>query len=230
MKIIVLGTECWTFEKFRGSLLRKLVSNGHQVVAIGSYTNKESLKFLNSIGVKYYHISFAKGRKDFLSFIFSLHKIYILFANYKPDVCLAFFLKPIFTASILRCIFGFRLISLVEGLGHAFSSQHCSLFKLIINKCLHFITLKSDQIFCLNNTDKNDIIKCSSKKYSNKFIILSGIGVDLDYYNFENSYPKEFTFLFLSRLLKSKGLEEFIQTAIILNKESSNLSLLFTDK
>lgn len=219
MKIIVLGTECWTFEKFRGSLLQRFVSNGHQVVAIGSDTNPESIKFLNMIGVRYYHIGFAEGRKDLISFFLSLHKIYKVFAHYKPNVCLAFFLKPILTASILKYIFGYKLISLVEGLGHAFSAKHGFLFKFIIKKSLHFITIKSDKIFCLNDNDKIDILKSSSKKYSNKFKVLTGIGVDLKYYNYVKSTPEEFTFLFLSRLLKSKGLEEFVQSAIIHNKK-----------
>lgn len=226
MKIIVLGTECWTFEKFRGSLLKKFVSNGHQVIAIGSDMNTESFYFLKKIGVSYYHVGFAEGRKDFFSFFLSLHKIYKIFSTFRPDVCLSFFLKPILTASILKIFIRFKQISLVEGLGHAFSSKHSFLFKLIMRKCLYFITFQSDNIFCLNYMDKDDIIKCSSKKFSNKFEILTGIGVDLDYYRFVKTLPDEFTFLFLSRLLKSKGLEEFIQAAILFKKKGSKAKFL----
>ena len=120
---MVLGTACWTFEKFRGSILKNFISNGHEVLAIGTNNNLKSEKFLNSIGVTYYCINFDKNKTDIKSFLLSIYRVYTLTKTFKPDVCLAYFLKPILMASILKYFLRFPLVSLVEGLGHVFVSE-----------------------------------------------------------------------------------------------------------
>ena len=90
MKIVVIGTACWTFEKFRGSLLRKLVLEGNEVIAIGTNRDHLSLEFLETL-ISYCDVNFDKGRTDVFSFLFSLYKILKIFSKHKPDVCLAIF-------------------------------------------------------------------------------------------------------------------------------------------
>lgn len=216
LKIIVIGTECWTFEKFRGTLLRNLVLDGHEILAIGSDFNSESFKFLESIGVKYYEVSFAKSRFHLLSIFTSLTKIKKIYFDFKPDACLAFFLKPIFIATLVKLFIRFKLVSLVEGLGHPFSldsnKYSRTLFRLIMKTVLFY----SNHIVFLNQDDKNELLpNCSN---NNRNSILSGIGVDVTYYKSKNVPPLPVKFLFLSRLLKSKGLIDYIDAATILKR------------
>jgi len=224
MRIIVIGTECWTFEKFRGTLLKKLILSGHDVIAVGSDLNINSQSFLNSIGVTYHCVGFADGRNDLMSFIFSFRQIIKIFFEFRPNACIAYFIKPILLASLIKFFFNFKLLALVEGLGHPFMIKKNIFYHLLIKCCINVITLKAEKIFCLNSNDKQDILQYSSSKYKSKIKILTGIGVDLNYYKYCYTNRRNYNFIFLSRILKSKGIEEFIHAANKIHTKNLNVS------
>lgn len=218
MKILVLGTACWTFEKFRGSLLRKLVLQGNEVVAIGTNWDQSSIEFLDSIGVYYYGVNFDKSRSDIFSIIVSISKILKIFRKHKPDVCLAYFLKPIVIASIAKLFFPFRLTSLIEGLGHTFTGNKSTMFRRFVKLFLKFTLKLSDNVIFLNTRDKEEIFSSKDFESSRKVWVLPGIGVNLNYYEFSKMPRLPVHFLFLSRLLKAKGLLDFISSASEIKK------------
>lgn len=222
MKIVVIGTACWTFEKFRGSLLRKLVLEGNEVIAIGTNRDHLSLEFLENIGVSYYDVNFDKGRTDVFSFLFSLYKILKIFSKYKPDVCLAYFLKPIVIATFAKLFYPCRLISLIEGLGHTFTGSRLTLLRRFVKFFLQITLRYSDKVVCLNPMDKQELFSAKYSRGVEKVLVLPGIGVDLNHYEFSALPKSEVNFLFLSRLLKAKGLYEFIHAASKMKEHKSN--------
>jgi glycosyltransferase involved in cell wall biosynthesis len=213
LKIIVIGTACWTFEKFRGTLLKNLVSQGNEVIAIGTNREQASLEFLESIGVQYYEVQFERTRYDIFSLIASIRKIIIIVRKHKPDVCLAYFLKPIVIATFVKFFYHFRLTSLIEGLGHTFTGKKRTMQMSLAKYFLQFILRFSDKVICLNNRDKEELFPVESTDNQEKVTVLPGIGVDLNYYEFSAMQNSQVNFLFLSRLLKAKGLMEFIDAA-----------------
>ena len=221
MKIVVIGTACWTFEKFRGSLLRKLVLQGHEVIAVGTNRDLASVKFLKSIGVCYYGVDFDKSRFDIISIFTSIGKILKIFRKYKPDVCLAYFLKPIVIATIAKLFCPFRLTSLIEGLGHTFTGNKPTIFRRFVKHLLQLALKFSDKVIFLNIRDKEELFSCKDFEISEKIRVLPGIGVDLKYYEFSTMPRPPVNFLFLSRLLKAKGLLEFINSAHEMQKSKS---------
>lgn len=224
MKIIVFGTACWTLCKFRGSLLRKLASEGHQIITIGADSDVDSIVFLDSIGVEYYEVNFDRDRFDIISLFISFYAICKIFNNFKPDACLAYFLKPIFISSCLKLFFKFHLVSLVEGLGFSFMKPKYSPLRIFAKHIVRFCVLVSEKVIFLNLNDKDEISLDSKLGDDQKISILSGIGVDLDYYKFSPMPRGEIKFLFLSRLLKAKGIEEFCNAAAQAKTEGLNAS------
>ena len=224
MKIIVFGTACWTLCKFRGSLLRKLASEGHQIITIGADSDVDSIVFLDSIGVEYYEVNFDRDRFDIISLFISFYAICKIFNNFKPDACLAYFLKPIFISSCLKLFFKFHLVSLVEGLGFSFMKPKYSPLRIFAKHIVRFCVLVSEKVIFLNLNDKDEISLDSKLGDDQKISILPGIGVDLDYYKFSPMPRGEIKFLFLSRLLKAKGIEEFCNAAAQAKTEGLNAS------
>jgi glycosyltransferase involved in cell wall biosynthesis len=218
LKIVVIGTACWTFEKFRGSLLRKLVLQGNEVIAIGTNRDQASLEFLESIGVRYYDVNFDKGRSDILSMVSSLSRILKIFRKHKPDVCLAYFLKPIVIATIVKFFCPFRLTSLIEGLGHTFTGNKPTIFRRFVKSILQYTLRFSDKVIFLNIRDKEELFPSKDSESVEKVLVLPGIGVDLNYYEFSATPRSPVNFLFLSRLLKAKGLLDFMNSASEMKK------------
>ena len=70
----------------------------------------------------------------------------------------------------------------------------------------------------------NDINELYSKNINilNKISLIRGIGLDLNYYNYHNIERGCVNFLFLSRLLESKGLIEFVEAAKYIKERFHN--------
>ena len=134
------------------------------------------LNFLDSIGVYYYRVNFDKSRSDIFSIIVSISKILKIFRKHKPDVCLAYFLKPIVIASIAK-LFPFRLTSLIEGLGHTFTGNKSTMFRRFVKLFLKFTLKLSDNVIFLNTRDKEEIFLAKILKVQEKYGFCLGSGL-----------------------------------------------------
>jgi len=77
-------------------------------------------------------------------------------------------------------------------------------------------------VFFLNHDDPNDLGFILSI-FRKKFVVLGPIGVDLDYYAHTPVQCEDvIKFLFVGRLLKEKGVVEFVDAARMLHKEFPN--------
>ena len=143
--------------------------------------------------------------------IFSL---FFLFRSLKPDVILTYTIKPVIYGSIAAKLFGVsRIYAMIEGLGYAFIGDDLrSRFINIIVKILYYLSLKANQnVFFLNPDDRDLFIKLRLSNDA-QAVLINGIGVDLDYYKPE-PFPENLSFLLIARLLKDKGIREYVEAA-----------------
>ena len=87
---------------------------------------------------------------------------------------------------------------------------------------LQIILRFSDKVVCLNIMDKEELFQGKGSGSLEKVLVLPGIGVDLNHYELSAMPKSEINFLFLSRLLKAKGLYEFIEAAVKMKERKSN--------
>jgi glycosyltransferase involved in cell wall biosynthesis len=109
-----------------------------------------------------------------------------------------------------------RIINTVTGLGYVFIEDFSWLKRLVEREyrlalaCAHFTFFQNREDLALFLSHK--LIK------STKAGLLPGSGVDLDYFSplaapEESLLPRPFTFILIARLLKEKGIYEFVEAA-----------------
>ena len=138
------------------------------------------------------------------------------------DFILHYTIKP-----IIYCSFDCRCrkipsIAITTGLGYAFESKNF-LNKIVTG--LYRASLKSVlEVWFLNKNDKEVFLK-NTIIPENKTFILNGEGIDSNYY-----FPvekeednKKLVFLLLSRLIKDKGIKEYVNAARILKSRNLNV-------
>ena len=221
MIVVVIGTVASSFLGFRADLIQALLQKDHVVYAFTSeYTELQLAKIaaLGAIPVTY------KLKRGGLNPLGDIKATYLLSKKIRaiaPDLVFSYFSKPVIFGTLAAKLAKVpRVIGMLEGLGYTFTEQPEGLSKktqLIkqIQVTLYKMALpKLDTLIFLNPDDPKDLLDTYSIKVK-KIEVLGGIGLNLDEYFHQpiERIKQPIKFLFIGRLLKEKGIHDFIAAA-----------------
>ncbi|MCD4756685.1 MAG: glycosyltransferase family 4 protein [Arcobacteraceae bacterium] len=219
-KIIISANVFFTIVNFRKELIKFLIEKNYEVVCIASQ-DKLSLKsehILNKLGVRFINIKISrKGLNPIedLSYLFSLIKIY---KREKADLIFHFTIKPNIYGTIAARIVGVNSINTINGFGSAIIKG--GLLSKILKIFYKFSLKFSTKVFFQNKDDRNFFIN-NKLIEKNKVSIVPGSGVNIESFNNFKVDNEKLTFLLVSRLLKDKGIYEYIEAIKIIQKRYS---------
>ena len=95
MKICIIGALPSSLINFRGELIKSFVTNGHQVIAMASNATKDEIYNIESLGVKYINYTVQRNGLNPVADIKTLLNFRKVFKSEKPDVVLAYTIKPV---------------------------------------------------------------------------------------------------------------------------------------
>jgi len=224
MKILLIWNHAPSLLNFSGDLLREIVSRGHSVHSIAPESSNEIIRNFGASKVNYHPIPMNRTGLNPFSDIRYLSRLIFLVIKLNPDIVICRAIKPNIYGSIAAAIAGKkRIFSIVSGLGYAFMNETLRqrLISIPINYLYRYAFSKNEKVFFQNYDDialfvKNRLITES------KVIKVNGSGVDLDYFApapFDSLPP---SFILIARLIKDKGIGEFIEAASILKRKHPN--------
>ncbi len=220
MKIAIVLNTSWNIYNFRMGLVKALLENGHEVIAIAP--KDEYSHLLTEAGCSFKEVKMdsrgANVIKDF-ALIFELLGIY---KKIRPDVILHYTIKPNIYGTLAASILNIPTVNNVCGLGTAFlnkgivSKIAIGMYKLAFRfpKLIYFQNNDDKQFF-----EENEIIK------NNATQVLPGSGINLNHFKpVEKIVNKKFTFLLISRLIHDKGIIEYIDAIKYLKEKGCDAS------
>lgn len=218
-KIVLVSNASWTMIKFRYGLMSALVKNNYEVYVVSpkdSYSAE-----IEEIGCKFIDISIDnKGSNPIrdLKLIYDLYKIY---KNINPDLVIHYTIKLNIYGSFAAWIFGIKSISVIPGLGYTFINENIT---AKIAKFLYKIALKIPiQVWFINKDDKNVFLQNRLVK-EEKIVSINGEGVNVEKFRpVDVEKSNEMIFLMVARILKDKGIYEYINAARIIKAKYSNV-------
>lgn len=225
--ICIIGGESSMLINFRSDLISSLRSSGAVIYCFASDFDDSSRRRVSDLGAKAVDYSLNSKGLNPISDLFATLELIRKLKQIKPDVVFSFFVKPVIFSAIASKIAGVgKSVGMIEGLGNAFvkserRSPKKTLFIKWVQKLLYRISLPlHDVVIFLNKDDPVDLLSGWGDK-SVKWTVLGGIGVDLDKFPFKSevecsSYlSQDVQFLFIGRLLREKGVFEFLDAARI---------------
>lgn len=221
MKIIVLGSRARSLTHFRGVMLRTMVKKGHSCVACAPNADKTIIATLAESGVDYHHIHLSRTGLNPFSDVVTIKAMYSLFKKEKPDIVLFYTIKPVLYGSLAAVLAGVPSIySMITGLGYAFTENGLKqrLIGQVLKLFYRIILPFNSKVFFQNRDDRDDFIRDCLLKNPDKAVIINGSGVDIDHYR-PTPFPSAIVFLLIGRLLKDKGVLEYIQAARIVKEK-----------
>jgi len=231
VKIVVIGTVASSFYGFRAALIYQLLLKGHSVYALTSEYSQYELKKIELLGAIPITYELNRGGINPLADMKATYALSKKIKEIAPDLVFSYFSKPVIFGTLAAKLAKVpRVIGMLEGLGYAFTEQPEGLSKKVqliksIQVLLYKIALPQlDNIIFLNPDDPRDLLESHNIKVK-QVDILGGIGLDLDEYNYQpiETIDSPINFLFIGRMLKEKGIHDFVAAAKIVKKIYPNV-------
>ena len=219
MKIVLITSGAATVPNFRGLLIRTLAERGIEVVAMAPDWNDVLRARTRTLGAEPVDISLDRAGVKPLRDLADCWRLRRQLAAHAPDAVLCYFVKPAIFGSLAAWAARIpRRIALIEGLGYIFTDGEGSeslkrrLLRGVSRILFKLGLLAAHRVAFLNEDDAAQF-RHMQLVPREKIAVLGGIGVDLDELAFSPPPPGPVTFLMMGRLLREKGVREFVAAA-----------------
>jgi glycosyltransferase involved in cell wall biosynthesis len=217
MRIALISNTAWSLVNFRKGLINRLVAEGHQVFAIAP--NDEYSNQLQALGVVYVDINVDNKGTNPLRDVALFLNLSRLLTQKKIDLALLYTIKPVIYGSLACGLLGIPAIAVITGLGTAFLRD--GLLTRVVELLYRISLRKVHSVFFLNDDDMNLFIKKNLAR-NEVFSKIPGEGVNLIHFtpipNPVSADGRSTRFLFAGRMLRDKGLIEFVEAARIVKQ------------
>lgn len=220
MKVLIASITDSGIFRGRREFITKLIENGHSVTIVSPRT--DTVEKLESLGCKHIEVQIQRhglNPVDELKLINAYRKV---LNNERPEIVFTFTIKPNLYLGILCCYKRIPYTMNITGLGEGL--LHEGRAKQVILKLYPIATKRVSCIFFQNVFNRQFFI---DHKLANPavFRLLPGSGVNVD--NFlPIQYPDEnsgIRFLFVSRIVKDKGVDELIEAIKVIKEKHKNV-------
>lgn len=218
MKFVLLSPKNRTVYNFRGDLIKEITVKGYEVIVTGP--DMTDVDKIEALGAKFVEIPMNKTGTSITGDLKYCKALTKLLKEEKPDVTLGYTIKPVVYGAIAAKRAKVKNInSLVTGGGYTFiaTSLKARILGMIVRTLYRIGLRKANNVIFQNPDDLNEF--CDRKLVKKeKCHVVNGSGVNLE--KFEKApFPEQTSFFMLSRLLKSKGVCEYLEAAKIVKKQ-----------
>jgi glycosyltransferase involved in cell wall biosynthesis len=214
--LLIVANSGWNLVNFRSGLIKALQRAGHIVICAAP--NDISFSELERLGCNFLELKISPQSLNPLKDLWLMAQLMLLMQRTQAQKCLFFTAKPNIFGSLCASLLGIEFINNISGLGSVFiengllSKFMCFLYKLALKKstCVFFQNPDDRDFFILKNIVRLDQTQ-----------LLPGSGVDLNRYRpaltKNHSKPGEFRFILIARMIRDKGVYEYIEAAKVVH-------------
>lgn len=216
---IVINT-AWNIRNFRSGLIRALLHEGYQVLAIAP--PDEEVKAIEALGARFIPLRrLSRKGTNPVQDLRLAQELYHIYRREGVDVALHYTIKPVIYGSFAARLTGVRCVNTITGLGYAFLSD--GLINKAVQRLYRLALRRADLTFLQNQDDYNLFVESGLSK-AERTAVVHGSGINTAHFSPVDmpSDPKHF--LFIGRLLYDKGIVEFSEAASIVKRQHPDAS------
>ena len=209
-RVLVLTNSIGGLYSFRKEVIKAIVDAGYELFVSEPDDNDERVKYFEGIGCHNIRIDFNRRGMNPLADLKLMLKYRKLIKKLRPKAVLTYTIKPNVYGGIACRLTSTPQIANMTGLGDAVENGGW-LQKLTV--LLYRMGIKkAKRVFFQNRANREFCLDLGIANKSS--ILLPGSGVNLQYHTYQE-YPEDGTviFLFIARLLKDKGTDEYFEMA-----------------
>ncbi|CAD5260394.1 MULTISPECIES: glycosyltransferase family 4 protein [Halomonadaceae] len=218
-RFLLVSGSSYSLVNFRGPLVQSLISAGLEVHAAspGLHDDPRTCRQLEAWGVFVHDIPMQRtGLNPWYDFL-TLKALYLLMRNIRPDVVLAYTIKPVVYGMLAAWLAKVpQRYALITGLGYAFAGEARGKRALVFHlvRRLYSAALnKVDKVFFQNPDDESLFRDLGILRDRVPSQVLNGSGVDMAHFAAAPLPDGPPRFLLVARLLADKGVRQYAEAA-----------------
>ena len=216
-RILFLVNHDIVIYNFRLEIVERFLNDGHEVYISSPYG--ERIDDLVALGAKFCEIKMTRHGMNPLEELRLLHDYKKLIKEVKPDICLGFTIKPNIYGAIAARKYHVPFVANITGLGTAVENPGLAQKVSIL---LYRYAFRDIQRVFFQNEENRKFFDDHGLAVG-KGMVIPGSGVNLERYPYRE-YPEDGTihFAFISRIMKEKGIDQYLDAAAAIKKKYPN--------
>lgn len=220
--VAVCTYSAWSILNYRKGLVKGLMAAGAKVVVVSPAD--EFVGEVEKLGCVFVPMSLRTTGRNPLNDIKGFLTFRSAFKTHRADVVLNYTIKPVIYGTLAAGLQGRRVVNTITGIGQTFDQKP---HVLAVIKTLYRVSQRyADEVY-FQNAQQRDFFLSMRLLKPQQTRLIPGSGVDTDRFAFKEPAKNPiFTFLFLGRLLKPKGIYEYVEAGRILKKQGIAVRLV----
>ncbi len=219
MKIAIVGVASESLIKLRFPLIAELCARNYEVTCCAAGEAPEVATTLTKVGAKYVALDLDRDSINPVSELGKLLSITVKLRSIKPDVVLTYSAKAVIYGSIAAVLAGVpHRFSIISGLGYVFAANDAKarLLRTVLQPLYAFSLRNYKAVFFQNQDNFALFRQLGLLSKATEPQITKGSGVDLEQFQAAPAILEPIRFLLMARLIKEKGIYEYIEAARLL--------------
>jgi glycosyltransferase involved in cell wall biosynthesis len=209
-RVFVVCNTAWSLYHFRLKLIGELEAAGHEVWTVSPHD--DFVRQLAARGIRHVAVPMSRKGTNPVEDLLLIGRLHRLFRRHRPDVILAYRAKPNIYCALAARPLGIPVINTITGLGAAFVERSALTW---VSQSLYRVALGASARVVFQNSD--DMEHFVRERLVDPAVVekVSGSGIDTGRFAPAPKRPgaAPFVFLFVARLLRDKGIGEYVQAA-----------------
>ncbi len=210
-RVLISANAGWNIVNFRSGLVRALIADGHAVIA--AIPDDDAVPAVRALGARTIVLPIARGGVSVIGDLILVARFALIMQAERPDIVLSWTIKPNVYGAFAAALFGIPAIANISGLGTAFIRSN---WLTILVKGLYRIGLGRAALVFFQNEDDCALFVGFGLVRPAHCTVLPGSGIDVAAFD-PTAYPPKtddvFRFLLIARLIRDKGVHEFVDAA-----------------
>ena len=203
---------------------------GHEIFISSSAVSK-NLNIIKKYNFNFYPIPIARSKKNIFLEIRLFFSILFVILKIKPDIIQLITIKPLIYGGIISRFLNIKLtIFTIAGLGYVYNNKNYILQSIVL-KLLKFSINQSKAIIIMQSPSDKLYLKKKKVITNQKIIFTKGSGINLKKYSIlEHKTNNKIIITLASRMIKEKGVFEFVNAAQDIYRFNNKIKFLLIGK
>lgn len=215
-KLVIIVNYLSFFLSHRLAVAKASKAKGYEVIVAYGELRGADPKILEKMGLKVNNIPMQPGGINFFQDLKTLYYMWNFLREIKPDIVHLVTIKPYLYGGIISRLLGVpALVSAISGLGSLFINIGLlnRFLRLLLYPIYKFALNHVNQKIIFQNKDDLAILKNWGVLQPSKAKLIKGSGIQIKNFTKLDEPEGKITICFAARLLRDKGLNEFLYAA-----------------